>query len=99
MKAKKITLATVKSFVKKNSETLFINLKRDFDGMIDGERHHDGGFEPAKKTEEHKDMTLGICKAWFVGDSRDYFKAYEDETFTGISVSNCCGHFILAVKK
>ncbi len=99
MKAKKITLATVKSFVKKNSENLYINLKRDFDAMIDGSRQLNGGFEPAQKTEKNLANTLGLVKAWVVGDSRDYFQHFENEEFTGIQVSNCCSTFILAVKK
>lgn len=33
---KKITRATIKSFVKKNKDQLYISNKSDFDGMVDG---------------------------------------------------------------
>jgi hypothetical protein len=96
---KKITRTTVKSFIKNNRERLYINLKREFDGMIDGKREHCEGFEVAKQTAQNIDMNMGIEKAWFVGSSRDYFTPFEDGRFTGIEVSNCCSNFILAVKK
>jgi hypothetical protein len=101
----KITLSTVKSFIRKNDGKLFINVKSSFDGMTDCcESLHDG-FQPAKKSKLPEcfsnciDNTLGIAGAWFVGSSRDYFREYSDQTFTGITVSNCCGHFVLAIKK
>lgn len=43
--------------------------------------------------------TLGIREAWFVGRSRDSFKKYEDNNYTGVEVYNSCGSFVLAVKK
>jgi hypothetical protein len=102
----KITLSTVKSFIKKNIDNLYINEKSKFDGMTDGIESRHNGFIKAEKTKEHperpfkcSDRTQGIEKAWFVGDSRDYFEQYEDNDFTGIRVDNCCGSFILAVKK
>lgn len=99
MTNKKITRATVKSFINKNSSNLFLNVKSSFDGMTDGCERHNGGFQEAKKTTEHQDNTLGVAGAWFVGDSRDYFTSFSNEIFEGVEVSNSCGHFILAVKK
>lgn len=96
---KKITLATVKSFVKKNADKLAINVKSKFDSMTDGCETVKSGFMPAEKSEKFIDMTMGIKGAWFVGDSRDYFTPFEDEQRVGISVSNCCGAFILAINK
>lgn len=95
----KITKATVKSFIKKNKATLFINVKSSFDGMVDGCTSHNDGFVPAKETTEHMEHTLGVVGAWFVGQSRDYFTAFEDETRTGVTVSNSCGLFVLAINK
>jgi hypothetical protein len=96
---KKITIATVKSFVRKNIDGLFINVKSKFDGMTDCVESRHDGFGKAAKTEDHKDHTLGVSGAWFVGGSRDYFTAFENEDYTGIQVSNSCGRFVLAIKK
>jgi hypothetical protein len=101
----KITLATVKSFIKKNRENLFINVKSSFNGMIDGcESLHDG-FKKAEPdntqslSSSYYKATQGIKGAWFVGDSRDYFYPFESDELTGIRVSNSCGCFILAINK
>lgn len=95
---KKITLATVKSFVKKNRNGLYIRVGSRFDGMNDCVMPVNGGFSPAKESG-NTENTLGIAGAWFVRDSRDWFTPYDDGTFTGYEVSNCCGNFILAIKK
>ncbi len=97
----KITLATVKSFIKKNQGQLFINITSEFDGMTDGCESRNKGFESAKteSTPCMQSHSLGIDGAFFVGSSRDYFSAYSDNSFEGIKISNCCGRFILAVKK
>jgi hypothetical protein len=100
-KMKKITLSTVKSFIRKNSENLFINVNASFDGMQDCVTSVNGGFTIAKADDRewNKRNTLGVSGAWFVGSSRDYFSAYETESMTGIEVWNCCGKFILAINK
>lgn len=102
---KKITLSTVKSFIRKNREHLYINVKSSFDGMTDGVEQLHNGFV---KTEQDKTESLnssyykstqGINGAWFVGSSRDYFTAFENENFKGYEVSNACGCFILSIQK
>jgi len=95
----KITLATVKSFIRKNEGNLLINVKSSFDGMTDCCEPVSGGFQKAEKDHDCADHSLGIQGAWFVKSSRDYFKPYSDNEFQGIEVSNCCGHFILASPK
>jgi len=93
----KITRATVKSFIKKNFDGLYINVKSDFDGMTDGLETRHGGFKKAESDDgEH---CLGVKDAYFVGGKGEYFYEYEDDTMKGIRVSNCCGRFILAIKK
>lgn len=101
MKTSKITLATVKSFVRKNQGKIYIDVRSSFDGMIDGLRFEDGGLTLAQKDERNcnQNYTLGISGAWFVGSSRDYFFWFENDNFDGIEVVNSCGKFILAVKK
>ena len=97
--SKRITIATIKSFIRKNNGSLFIDVKSKFDGMVDGCVSQNDGFQEAKETASCVDYTFGISGAWFVGGSRDYLTAYEDETYTGFSVSNACGRFTLAIKK
>jgi hypothetical protein len=102
----KTTLATIKSFVKRNENNLFINVKSSFDGMTDCCQPCKDGFAPVEKRKngvfiDHDidKRTLGINGAWFVGSSRDYFNEFENLLFKGYEISNCCGSFILAVKK
>lgn len=100
-KMKKITLSTVKSFVRKNSDSLLINIDSHFDGMQDCVASVNSGFKTAQKDERIWNLsnTLGISGAWFVGSSRDYFTPFENENMVGIAVSNCCGSFTLAINK
>ena len=101
---KKITLSTLKSFIKANSGNLFINVHSDFDGMTDCVQTLKGGFVPAtpdktvSKDSSYYESTLGINGVWLVRGSRDYFSPYEKDGLKGITVSNCCGSFTLAVK-
>lgn len=106
--AKKITLTTVKSFIRKNRAELHIAVLSQFDGMIDCvSACKDQSFKPivAPPTKsgpfkvEGPDHQLGISGAWFVFQSRDYFTAYDENGFRGIEVSNSCGRFVLAVKR
>lgn len=96
---KKITLATVKKFIRENRETLLIRCESNFDGMVDCVmQNRDAAFSPAQTDERNPSHSLGVAGAWFVGSSRDYFSAYEAEGLRGIHVSNCCGSFTLAIK-
>jgi len=95
----KITLATLKSFVKKNSGKLFINVTSKFDSMTDCAQAAHDGFHEVVATESHIEHTMGVQGAWIVKGSRDYLSAFENETFVGIRVSNCCGSFTIATKK
>lgn len=96
---KKITLATIKSFLR-NAKNLHICKKSMFDGMTDCVMPTaDRKFETASYTCNALYNTLGIQGAWFVRDSDDYFAAYEDDTFKGYEVHNCCGSFLLVTPK
>ena len=95
----KTTRATIKSFIRKNEGEIFINVRSSFDGMIDGLSYYHDGFMKAGKDVDNIRNTLGISGAWFVNNSRDYFTPYDNGNFAGYEVSNCCGHFIIAVKK
>lgn len=97
---KKVTLATIKSFIRKNKANLYIMYESHFDGMIDGVRYFDDTkFEKAVSTDKWLGNTLGVSGAWFVGGSRNYFSTYNKDGFFGYHVYNCCGSFTLAVKQ
>ncbi|AHK11367.1 hypothetical protein F132_20 [Flavobacterium sp. phage 1/32] len=100
METKKITLATFKSFIKKNKEVLLINQVSKFCGMSDMvEYSKEEAFTKVKEADGNLKNNLGIVGLWLVGSSRDYFTAYEDEKYTGIEVYNCCGSQIIAIAK
>ena len=95
----KITLTTVKSFIRKHQADLLISSRSTFDGMVDGCRSTgEKEFSPAVGAEYFHSNNMGLAGAWFVFDSRDHFSPYEDDEVSGIEVYNCCGNFILAAK-
>lgn len=99
-KQKKITLATIKSFIRKNEGNIFIFEKSTFDGMVDcvmptGNKE----FVLAKKTDSNIQYTLGIEHAWFIGRGADMYRLYEDSQYIGYNIYNCCGEFNLVIKK
>lgn len=95
----KPTIATVKSFIRKNQGKLYIRFHSAFDGMVDGVRYHDGPreFHPAQPGA-HVSNSFGINGAWFVGNSRDRLTPLNETEFSGFHVYNCCGSFDIAVK-
>jgi len=97
----KITRATFKSFLNKNKENLFIKNKSSFDGMVDCVMPIKGDFKKLtpKDFDISQENTLGYREIWLVGHGDDYFTAYEDDIYKGYEVYNCCGSFILAIKK
>ena len=101
LKAKKITLATLKSFAKRNQENIFTKELSSFDGMTDGvEYNQDANWSKTEINPEKSNYyKTGIQGVYTVGGSRNYFSLYEDEKFTGIRIYNCCGTSILAIKK
>ncbi len=95
---KKATMATVKSFVRKNMSALFIDKKTNFDSSQDGVRAcEDRGFTPVRKAG-FPENTMGIAGAWIVGQSRDYITPFRKDGFEGYQVHNCCGSFSVVVK-
>lgn len=95
----KIISTTVKNFAKKNEGNLFVKHLSYFDGMTDGTTYvENSGFKKIEKPvnlEEKNSLGIGV---WFVGRSRDYFTAFNQDGFTGYEVSNSCGNFIIAKK-
>lgn len=96
----KITMATLKSFVRKNAGQLYVMNLSDFDSMTDGVRQCDGSqFRPATPSDVRngENHTLGIAGVWLVGRSRDYFNSFDSDGFKGIEVYNSCGNFVIAI--
>lgn len=97
--SKKFTLASAKSFLKKNAKSLYILKKSDFDGMQDcvvstGNRE----FKKAEKATYSHTNNLGIQGVWFVGGGRDYFTplyAVNSDEIVGFECYNCCGNFFV----
>ena len=99
---KKITRTTIKSFIKKNFDDLYISTRTRFNGMIDCVvACADESFHKVERDERERfhDTSLGIKNAYFVGSSRDYFQPYDLDGFKGYEIYNCVGSFILAVKE
>ena len=93
LKNKKITMATLKSFVRK-SEHLFVSIENSFDGMVDCVvGSNDCGIYPVSK-----ENAIGINGVGCVGSSRDYFEYCEEGEYFGIRVFNCCGSAKLLTK-
>jgi len=95
---KKITLATLKSFAKRNEGNIFFKVKSDFDGMTDCVQSVKMDWRKTSIKEPGYYRT-GIEGVYTVGRSRDYFNIYEDDEYFGIRVYNSCGSSILATKK
>lgn len=102
VKPKKITLATIKSFVKKNRAHLLIkhisHCRRMIDGTAYSENPEFAPVQPSAMTWADPSCTMDIQGAWFVGGSRDYFSLLKVEGYFGYHVYNCCGSFDLAVE-
>jgi len=93
----KITKATFKKFLKQPN--LLISQRSTFDGMVDGVMpSSDKSFKPIEP-DGHVENTLGIKGVWLVGGGRDFFTHYEKDGIIGIEVYNCCGSFIVGVRK
>ncbi len=100
MTTKKITLATIKAFIKKNRATLLIEQTSRFYGMSDCVETCMGhSFGPAQPADHACENNLGIAGVWFVFGSRDYFEVIDSDKVTGYRVYNCCGSFNIGVSK
>jgi len=91
---RKPTLATLKSFIKRNDKNLYIKVKSSFDGMVDCVMPVEDEFRKVESINMENKYTLGIQGAWLVGGSRNYIKAIED----GYEVYNCCGTWQIITK-
>lgn len=91
---KKITMATLKAFVRK-ADKLFIEYVSRFDGMTDGLEYN----KQRVLIPIEKDKVFERGGVYTVGNSRDYFTYQETDTHFGIEVYNSCGCSILWTEK
>ena len=97
---KKITLASLKSFARRNKNSLFYKEKSSFDGMVDCVVSSKNEWQKTElNTEKTGYYQTGIQGIYTVSQSGNIFTMYEDDNYFGIEVYNCCGCSILAVKK
>ena len=94
----KPTIATVKSLIRKNPDTLLIKAESSFDGMTDGVEYHRGAkFERARPSDMKCENNLGYSGVWIVGGSRNSITEFYEPGFRGFKVYNCCGSFTVAI--
>jgi len=86
LKNKKITMATLKSFIKKSNE-LFVETVSSFDGMTDGISYN----KKRSLIKVSKENAIGHQGVWCVGGGRDSLEFVETDTHFGIEVYNSCG--------
>lgn len=97
---KKTTVATVKAFIKKRlaAGDLLVNVASRFDGMYDCVMNTGNtGYAPATFTTPCKN-DLGVKGVWFVYGG-DRCTPFDDGTYYGYRVWNCCGSWSVAAKK
>ena len=92
------TLATLKAFLNKNSDNIFVKELSSFDGMVDCVMPINDEFSHVQR-KEINDRDLGFAGCWLVGSSRDSISIYEDDKYTGFKVYNSCGSWIAATPK
>ena len=95
----KITLATIKKFIKQNKNNLYIKVNSAFNGMTDGVEHCEGGYVKAVAAPRFHENNLGIEGMWCVLGSRDYFTKIDNSEYLGYNVFNCCGSVDIVIKK
>jgi hypothetical protein len=94
---KRITKATLKSFLKNHQDNIYINETSSFDSFDDMVSSINNGFKKVDFDLNNHKNTLGYEGIWLVG--KDFYKSYDDDKFTGIEYSNCCGSAIIAILK
>lgn len=94
--AKRITRATLKSFIRKNIANLYTIEFSTFNGMIDCV---DKGLQKLTKEKEYdftQEYTLGLHNIWLCG--HDGYEEYEYQGMKGIYIYNCCGSYAVLTK-
>jgi hypothetical protein len=96
----RITIAHLKSFLKKNETNIYVKVCSRFDGMQDMVDYIENPtFSKVEYSENTYSNALGFAGVYCVGSSRDTISIYEDDNLTGYHVYNCCGSFTVATAK
>lgn len=97
---KKITLATLKRFIKIhfNEGNLYVKQKSDFDGMTDCVQSVNDNFRKIESIDFNQLHTFGIKGLWLVRHSDDSFYNYQTDEFAGFEIYNCCGSSLIVTK-
>ena len=97
---KKITKATVKSFIRKhsNENNLYVKQKSSFGGMTDCVESVNDNFRKVESIDFNKLNTFGIDGLWLVNGSRDSFYNYQTDQFAGFEIYNSCGSSLIVTK-
>ena len=90
LESKKITVATLKAFMRKNPDFIVVE-KYSFDGMIDGTSSAQAGVK-----NWGFDKTIDFV---LVRSSGNYLQFVEKSGYYGINVYNCCGNYDILVKE
>lgn len=93
---KKATIATVKSFVKKNYGDIYS--KSTYDHNDNNGHYDDKKFIHNSYSDNHPEYKIGLSNVWIVSD-KNFVQPYDDAEYAGYRVSNCCRTFIVAIKK
>jgi len=100
--SKKITLATVKAFIRREYKNgnLYIKQNSTFDGMVDCVMPIENSeWRKVTQIDENNKNSCGINGLWFVRNSRDYFTPYSDDNFIGYKIYNCCGTSVIGMRR
>ena len=98
---KKITRATVKSFIRRHRDHLFIRIDSSKSDDDCKRPIHGATFNAATVSNCADRDTLGVEGAWFLGKGfvgGDYFQSFQREGYEGIAVSTYLSDFVLAVR-
>lgn len=94
---KKITRATVKSFIRRHRDHLFVMSISSFDGQEDARMAFDKPeFLSVEVWDVNNQRTLGVEGVYFRENTS--FKAYSGHGFEGFEVSHSGADFVLAVR-
>lgn len=94
---KKITRTTVKSFIRRHRNHLFVMSISYFDGQEDAHMEVDEPeFLPVEVSDVNHPDTLGVDGVYF--RMKTSFKAYSADGFEGYVVSHSGAYFVLAVR-
>lgn len=94
----KITRTTVKAFIRRHRDHLYIRVDSRIDSYDDCKRAISGAsFKVATVSNLADETTLGVEGAWFLGRG-DLFESFKRDGYEGFEVFNSLCSFVLAVR-